>query len=73
VGFFPSSAGSGLGWFYEPRENLFAGPPAIYICLRVKFSKRAKTRADVRVLGQFDINDSIKKCHIPATCTDVQL
>jgi hypothetical protein len=30
VGFFPSSAGSELGWFYEQRENLFAGPPAIY-------------------------------------------
>jgi hypothetical protein len=30
LGFFPSSAGSVLGWFYEERENLFEGPPAIY-------------------------------------------
>jgi hypothetical protein len=30
LGFFPSSAGSRLGWIYEQKENLFAGSPAIY-------------------------------------------
>jgi hypothetical protein len=59
LGFFPSCAGSGLGCFYEQRENLSACPPAIYL-LRVEFSIRSRTRA-VRVMGQFDINDSIEK------------
>jgi hypothetical protein len=40
----------------------------LYISLRVEFSKKSRTRVDVIVLGQFDINDRVEKiwhtCHL---------
>jgi hypothetical protein len=58
-GYFPSNTGSGLDWFYEQRENLFAGPPAIHQS-QGRILKEVKNQGRVRVMGQFEINDSIE-------------
>jgi hypothetical protein len=50
------------------RGRIYLQVLLLYISLKAEFSKRSRTREDVRVLGQFDISDSIEKiwytCHL---------
>jgi hypothetical protein len=57
---FPQVQGQGWAGFMS-RGRIYLKVLQLYISLRVEFSKRSRIRADVRVLGQFDINDSIEK------------
>jgi hypothetical protein len=43
------------------RGRIYLQVLLLYISLRVELSKRSRTRAGVRVLGHFDINDSVEK------------
>jgi hypothetical protein len=58
--FFPQVQGQGWAGFMN-RGRIYLQDLLLYISLKVEFSKMSRTRADVRVLGQLDINDSIEK------------
>jgi hypothetical protein len=52
----------GQGWIgFMSRGRIYLQVLLLFISLRLEFSKRPRIRADVRVLGQFDINDSLEK------------
>jgi hypothetical protein len=64
---FPQVQGQGWAGFMS-RRRIYLQVLLLYISLRVEFSKTSRTTADVRLLGQFNINDSIEKilctCHL---------